>query len=461
MKSVRRSTGKVTEGALVARDVIESILPDSSDRWTVLDHLTHSSRFASSIAPAALSVTLGPNGFRMNVGQVEALTFFDDTFRILLAAAKADSRLALLPITRTAYKSIRGPQCVFVGTVREYRAAKEQIDPLHEDFIRDAATTINGSPRQGTPFAIHHSNDLITYAAKYVSTNAQRRERAPTSAAVMNGKIQQHFVAYHNVDEQGAQLRRGRRGSFETNKRKLPQKGDVLWCFEGEGRPKEYRLVKRGVVSRSDKESDGPSVIRYQDSDSVDLIVNDAPWFAKLRKDQGSFSFGVNRIQDADIINELEGFAADSSRSSIEADIADIERDRSIPDETTRKALIDARRGQGGFRRDLDIHWGHACAVTKCALRDLLRASHIKPWRYSTQQERLDPANGLLLSANIDILFDKGLLSFDDNGQMLISPRLSTTERRALGLSGRLRRKPHAPQRIYLAQHRKAFGFPE
>jgi hypothetical protein len=461
MKAPRQSVRGMIDNSLSARDVIESILPDFSDRLTVLNRLARSSQFASSIAPAASAVTLVHNGFRMNVGQVEALTFFNDTFRILLAATKADSRLASLPITGSAYKSIRGPQCIFVGTIGEYRAAQERIDSLHEDYIRVAATTISGRPRQGTPFAIHHSNDLITYAVKYVSTNAQRRERTPTSSSVANGTIQQHFVAYHNVDEQGTPLHRGLRGSFETNKPKLPQTGDVLWCFEGVGRPKEYRLVKRGVVSRSVKTSHGPSVIHYQYSDPVDVIVNDASWFAKLRKGQGSFSFGVNRIQDPDIVNELERFAADSSQSGIEADIADIERDRSIPDETTRKALIDARRGQGGFRRNLDVYWGHACAVTKCALRDLLRASHIKPWRYSTREERLDPANGLLLSANIDILFDKGHLSFDDDGRMLISSRLSTTERRALGLSGRLRRKPHARQRIYLAQHRKAFGFPD
>src|ERR1700730_12632301 len=89
--------------------------------------------FASSIAPAALSATLRRNGFRMNVGQVEALTFFDDTIRILLAATSADTRLASLPVTVTEYKSVGGPQCVFTGTVAEYRAAKKLIDPLHED----------------------------------------------------------------------------------------------------------------------------------------------------------------------------------------------------------------------------------------------------------------------------------------------------------------------------------------
>lgn len=448
------------DGSLSARDVVERILPDASDRWTVLDRLNRSSKFAASIAPAVLSVRLGNSGFRINVGQVEVLTFFNDTFRILLAANKTDERLARLQIVRTTYKSIRGPQCYFVGTVSDYRAAKEQIDSLHEEYIRNAATTINGSPRQGTPFAVHHSEDLITYARKYVSTSAQSQKRKSTPSAVENGKIPQNFVAYHNVDERGSPLHRGRRGWFQTNRPTLPRKGDVLWCFEGEGRPKKYALVKRAVVAISERELDGTSVVRYQYSELLDVIVNDAPWFIKLRKSQGSFAFGVNRINDPDIVNELERYSADQSQSSIESDIADIKRDRSIPD-TTRKALIDARRGQGGFRRDLDLQWGYACAVTSCTLRDLLRASHIKPWRYSTHEERLDPANGLLLLANIDILFDRGFLSFDDSGRMLISSRLSTTERRTLRLSGRLRQKPDAQQRIYLAQHRKAFGFPD
>jgi Domain of unknown function (DUF3387) len=125
---------------LSAQEVIESVLPNARDRWIVLDRLTRSSRFASSIAEAALSATLWQNGFRMNVGQVEALTFINDSIRILLAATSGDSRLAALPVTGTEYKSIRGPQCAFTGTVAEYRAAKELIDPLHEDYIRSNVT---------------------------------------------------------------------------------------------------------------------------------------------------------------------------------------------------------------------------------------------------------------------------------------------------------------------------------
>src|SRR5260370_15553206 len=79
---------------LSAQNVIESLLPDVHDRRTVLDLLIRSSQFASSIAPAAWSTTLWQNGFRLNVRQVEALTFIDTNIRIMLAATRADPRLA-------------------------------------------------------------------------------------------------------------------------------------------------------------------------------------------------------------------------------------------------------------------------------------------------------------------------------------------------------------------------------
>ncbi|WP_315792541.1 HNH endonuclease [Bradyrhizobium sp. SZCCHNRI1002] len=275
----------------------------------------------------------------------------------------------------------------------------------------------------------------------------------------MDAPPQEHFVAYHNIDERGASLDRGRRGSFETRKPTLPRKGDVLWCFEGEGRPRDYRLVKRGVVLRSDKSSGTPSEVRYVASDIPDASVTGLPWFEKLRKAQGSFGLGLNRISDAKSIEDLERFAADVSGDAAERDVDAIRRDLSIP-ETTRKALIDARRGQGRFRRELDKRWDGACAVTNCAIRDLLRASHVKPWRDSDCREKLDSANGILLSANIDILFDKGFISFDDGGRMLISSlRLSPTEQRMLRLPANLRKKPTVPERAYLAQHRKSHGF--
>lgn len=100
---------------------------------------------------------------------------------------------------------------------------------------------------------------------------------------------------------------------------------------------------------------------------------------------------------------------------------------------------INARRGQGQFREDLIRVWGGACAVTGIDCSEILRASHIKPWTKSTGKQKLDKDNGLLLSANIDALFDKGLITFDSNGQMIISPRLDKRHTKMLGLPKQLR----------------------
>lgn len=109
---------------------------------------------------------------------------------------------------------------------------------------------------------------------------------------------------------------------------------------------------------------------------------------------------------------------------------------------TSALAKINARRGQGQFREDLMRVWGGACAVTGLECREVLRASHVKPWANSTPKQRLDSDNGLLLSANLDALFDKGLITFDVRGQMHISARLDEKHREGLGLPKPLRFVP-------------------
>jgi hypothetical protein len=119
-----------------------------------------------------------------------------------------------------------------------------------------------------------------------------------------------HFVAYHNIDERGSQLWRGGSGTFETNKSSLPHRGDVLWCFEGHGRPRRFTLVNRGVVTRTTKPADGPSLVHYKTSGSIEPAeVNALPWFPKLFRSQGSFGFGLNAIRDRDIVDQLEAYA--------------------------------------------------------------------------------------------------------------------------------------------------------
>jgi hypothetical protein len=152
-----------------------------------------------------------------------------------------------------------------------------------------------------------------------------------------------------------------------------------------------------------------------------------------------------------------EGTLSVPGDESIPQDIRTIEADETI-DVTTRQTLIDARIGQGKFRRDVMARWDGACAFSGCLTEAVLRASHIKPWCKCSNKERLDPANGLLLAANLDALFDRRLISFEDDGRILISSSLSDGERELLHLSeGRLRGDIDARMRIYLAHHRKKF----
>jgi hypothetical protein len=114
---------------------------------------------------------------------------------------------------------------------------------------------------------------------------------------------------------------------------------------------------------------------------------------------------------------------------------------------------INARRGQGRFREDLMQIWEGACAVTNLDCRELLIASHIKPWQKSNGYEKLNGYNGILLCANLDRLFDKGLISFADDGAMILSPQLTDKHLAELGIPRPLRKAPEqlAP---FLQYHR-------
>jgi hypothetical protein len=122
---------------------------------------------------------------------------------------------------------------------------------------------------------------------------------------------------------------------------------------------------------------------------------------------------------------------------------------------TEKEALVKARRGQREFREKLLFFWDGCCAVTECRELKLLRASHIRPWKSSENAERLDRYNGLLLVPNLDAAFDKGLITFDDGGEIIISRLLNSNDRTALGIRQGLRLRNLSPQHLpYLRHHR-------
>ncbi|HEY2412000.1 MAG TPA: HNH endonuclease [Pirellulaceae bacterium] len=145
-----------------------------------------------------------------------------------------------------------------------------------------------------------------------------------------------------------------------------------------------------------------------------------------------------------------------TSNEHLAADLAAIITDKSIGT-TTKKALVDARVGQGGFRVAVLRLWDNCCSVTGAMTQAAIRASHIKPWSRSTNEERLDPHNGLPLVANLDALFDAGLISFTVSGRMRISSKLLQPEQRILGAQDRsLAKKPSKATAAYLAYHQVA-----
>jgi predicted restriction endonuclease len=115
---------------------------------------------------------------------------------------------------------------------------------------------------------------------------------------------------------------------------------------------------------------------------------------------------------------------------------------------------VKARLGQGKFRNALLEEW-KGCSVTGLFLPSILRASHIKPWKVSINFERLDVSNGLLLLPQFDDLFDLGLVTFSDEGSILLSKALKGVPLSLLGIDSRSRlrhiREAHKP---YLDYHR-------
>lgn len=123
---------------------------------------------------------------------------------------------------------------------------------------------------------------------------------------------------------------------------------------------------------------------------------------------------------------------------------------------TTKDQLVKARRGQGIFKANVRLN-EKGCRITGVTDPAHLRASHIKPWRDSNDEEKLHGCNGLLLSPHIDHLFDKGMISFSDDGTILISPLLDhlIIEKWCIDTKSNVGQFSTA-QAVFLSHHRQA-----
>jgi len=113
---------------------------------------------------------------------------------------------------------------------------------------------------------------------------------------------------------------------------------------------------------------------------------------------------------------------SDLSQIDFVAEEQELILDQSLT-ETTKASLVLSRRGQGSFRERVRF-FEQECRVTGVKESQLLIASHIKPWKDSNNDERLNGHNGLFLSPHVDKLFDLGFITFENSGKLVSSPLL-------------------------------------
>jgi 5-methylcytosine-specific restriction protein A len=123
------------------------------------------------------------------------------------------------------------------------------------------------------------------------------------------------------------------------------------------------------------------------------------------------------------------------------------------PTTTERKGLVTSRVGQGYFRNLLIEKFDNKCAVTGAEIHKILIASHIVPWSESTEDERLNENNGILLSPLYDALFDKHLISFSDDGSIIISSKIGH-EIENLNIDTEAKINVNEEMKLFLSRHR-------
>jgi predicted restriction endonuclease len=179
----------------------------------------------------------------------------------------------------------------------------------------------------------------------------------------------------------------------------------------------------------------GPAAVRP--SEHMDLLRNTLParyapirpnghgnqiYLAPVPHAMAEVLTGLIGLPARAIIDDVTVIAAPAV-SLQDAEAADALKKRTDIGATQKIQLVMARRGQGIFRANVGRIEQH-CRVTMTSDRIHLVASHIKPWSKSNDEEKLSGYNGLLLSPHIDHLFDRGYLSFEDSGELLVSRKL-------------------------------------
>ncbi len=243
-------------------------------------------------------------------------------------------------------------------------------------------------------------------------------------------------------------------GVAETSPKPDFGRAGGTWSKEGWLVPVEFRELK--------------NLIRPKDN--IGLVAPHLPakYSPLQRNGDGLQSVYLAEVPSpmADVLAELIGteydlVLAEIQGEVVEADVIGDEQETTLKGRTdigatTKEQLVKSRRGQGIFKANVRLN-EKGCRVTGVTDPTHLRASHIKPWKDSDDEEKLNGCNGLLLSPHVDYLFDKGLISFTDVGTLLLSPTFDPTVLTKWGISPNLNVGKFSPeQSAFLNYHRQA-----
>ena len=151
------------------------------------------------------------------------------------------------------------------------------------------------------------------------------------------------------------------------------------------------------------------------------------------------------------LLQDCDPYYLDDSRILIKKIDDEIKR-AGLKGETI-EAFVKARVNQGVFRDKLTRRY-NSCCLCGMSNSSLLMASHIKPWSVSQPSEKLDVDNGFLMCPNHDKLFDQGWITFDDNGDIIVSDDLSDLDRVFMNIRNTMKIQLTEKNKAYLTYHR-------
>ena len=225
------------------------------------------------------------------------------------------------------------------------------------------------------------------------------------------------------------------------------------WQEEGWFVPVEFQRTDHSIRPKDHIEAIRPLLPEKYAPINASGGGNQVAYLAHISPELGELLIGL--ITKPSTQDQLAQLSAAHRHTAADDDIEEHIRNRTDLSATEKEQLVLSRRGQGRFRQTLEAIEPR-CRVTGLADKRHLRASHIKPWRNSSNSERLDGNNGLLLTPHIDHLFDQGYISFTDNGEILLSTALSQDAAQTFGVTASQPTGSFTDeQKAYLAHHRE------